>query len=489
LFYGLLGCWFCYRLASRFNERRLAALSTALVVSGSFLLWYLVKEPSMTHAPSMAAVAGFVWAWVDTREDRTLRNWALLGVLAGFMTLIRWQNALFALLPACDALADLVAAARRSDRAALNRTLRAGALFTACAAIAFLPQMIAWRSIYGTWLAISPVGPEIRWTDPHLADILWSSRNGLFSWSPVLYLATIGLGLFAWRTPAIGVPALVACATMTYFNACIQDWWGSAGYGGRRFDGLIPLFSLGMAAFAGQAVGWTRRHPLRAVATAGAGLVLCNLTLMSVANDGIVRIGEAVSFGDAFAAQSRAFHRWLGNPFTYPASLAFALRNGLPPARYDLLSANRFLSDPLRPYGRVDVGGDDDWLIGDGWYGPEREGAVTFRWASAAAEVLIPLDHAAPLTLQIRAHRFGYPGAPPQTLTVKIDGDVAGSASVPENWDTIEIATGSERWRGSVNRVRLEFAWASRPADVGMGGDGRLLAAAVDYVRVQITGR
>ena len=36
-----------------------------------FMLWYLVKEPSMTHGPSMAAVAGFVWAWVATRDGRT----------------------------------------------------------------------------------------------------------------------------------------------------------------------------------------------------------------------------------------------------------------------------------------------------------------------------------------------------------------------------------------------------------------------------------
>ena len=35
---------------------------------------------------------------------------------------------------------------------------------------------------------------------------------------------------------------------MIYFNASIQDWWGSAGFGGRRFDGTLPLFALGVAA-------------------------------------------------------------------------------------------------------------------------------------------------------------------------------------------------------------------------------------------------
>jgi hypothetical protein len=43
-------------------------------------------------------------------------------------------------------------------------------------------------------------------------------------------------------------------------------------------------------------------------------------------------------------------------------------------------------------------------------------------------------------------------------------------------------------WRGGVNRVVLQFAGATRPADAGMGGDTRPLAAAVDYLRVQKAG-
>jgi hypothetical protein len=59
LFYGLLGIWFCYRLAALFFPERLAAASALLATTGSFMLWYILKEPSMTHAPSMAAVAAF----------------------------------------------------------------------------------------------------------------------------------------------------------------------------------------------------------------------------------------------------------------------------------------------------------------------------------------------------------------------------------------------------------------------------------------------
>jgi hypothetical protein len=35
-----------------------------------------------------------------------------------------------------------------------------------------------------------------------------------------------------------------------------------------------------------------------------------------------------------------------------------------------------------------------------------------------------------------------------------------------------------------VNEVVLDFAWAARPADVGLGGDPREIAAQVDYIRI-----
>jgi hypothetical protein len=365
-------------------------------------------------------------------------------------------------------------------------TLSAGAIFTACAVIGFLPQMLAWKAIYGSFLAVSPVGPQMRFWDPQLVDILWSARNGLFSWSPILYLGAVGLVIFAFARPRIGVPVLLTIAVMTYFNASVQDWWGSAGYGGRRFDGTIPLFALGVAAAVQGVAAIVRRHPLRTVAAGGALLVAWNLTLMSAAQDGHVRIGEGVSFGEAGAHQARAFHRWFGNPFTYPVSLVFSLRNGVPIGAYDLLASHRFLGDPLRQYGRIDIGSSDDLWLEDGWHGAEVGGGVSFRWASSPATLLIALDHAAPLRVQVRAQAFNYAGAPPQVLTPIVNGRRLAPVAVPPDWTTVVFEVEEGAWRAGVNRLTLAFSRAERPADVGLGGDPRLLAAAIDYVRVEV---
>src|SRR5260221_13415849 len=122
------------------------------------MVWYLVKEPSMTHAASMASVAGFTWMWAATSERRTLRAWALLGLVAGFMALIRWQNILFALLPGLDALGLVIS----GDKNARRDAFAGSAAFLGCALAGFLPQMLAWNAIYRSFIARSPVGPQIR---------------------------------------------------------------------------------------------------------------------------------------------------------------------------------------------------------------------------------------------------------------------------------------------------------------------------------------
>lgn len=487
LVYGLLGCWLTYRLVRGIFRPSLAAAATALTVCGSFMLWYMVKEPSMTHAPSMAAVALFLVVWFETRDDRRLRTWALLGVLTGLVALIRWQNVLFGVLPGLEAATRLATAWRRRDAKLAVNILTASGLLLVCAVLAFLPQMLAWKAIYGGYVARSPLGPQIRWGQPHVADVLWSAHNGLLSTTPILYLGAIGLLVFAFWRPPIGVPLLAAVAVMTYFNATIQDWWGSAAFGARRFDGTLPVFAIGLAAFLDWTASFVRRRALTAVIAAFSLLVLWNLGLMAAASRGLVNPENTLPFDDAWAVEARVVHGWFGNPFTYPASLLFALRNDASPGLYDSLWTDRFLTDPLRPYGRIDIGDNDDVFLGDGWNAPEHDGAISFRWAASPAVLRVPLDHAATLRVQVRLHAFAYPGSPAQSMVVSVNGRPCAPLAVPAGWTTVECSLDAPVWRRGLNRLAFEFGYVRRPVDVGLGGDTRLLSAAVDWVRVLAT--
>jgi hypothetical protein len=407
------------------------------------------------------------------------------------MMAIRWQNALFVLLPASELAAHLphrsappTVGPQADRRAPRRQALNAALAFCLAAAVGFAPQMLAWQAIYGRPLAVSPVSPRLVWTDPHLVDVLWSSRNGLFALSPALYAAAIGLFLFVRLNRRLGVASLAIGLAMVCLNASVEDWWGGAGFGGRRFDSLTPLFVLGLAALFTSVRGLVARRPALVTGALLAALLLWNLSFMNLAVAGRFRIGQPLAFATVAGGQAAVVHRWVGHPFSWPVNLAFSARNGVEPWRYDILGPGRFLGDPSRPYGRVDVGTADAPFLRRGWHDPEQDGARSFRWAGREASALIPLDHPATLRLQVALQPFGYAGAPPQYVNVVVNGHAQPRTALPPGWNTIELTVDERQWRAGVNEVVLDFAWAARPADVGLGGDPREIAAQVDYIRI-----
>jgi len=482
LFYGLLGFWFCYRLASRYFAERIAALATVALAGGSFMAWYLVREPTMSHATSMCVVAAFLYLWSVTGGQRTTWQWAALGLLGGVMLAVRWQNVIFVAFPAWEIA---VAFLRARDGAERGVHARSGAIFAACGLVAFSPQLAAWQAIYGSPIAVSPLSPQMFWWKPDIVRLLWSSRNGLFSTSPVVYLAAVGLVAGACRKRGVWWIAVAVFCIAVYVNASVADWWGGSAYGGRRFDGTIPLLVLGLAAAIEGLQAWLARRPLTAVGALLALLVLWNVTAMAAAVEGTFGGSMPQPFADLAADQAKRLHRWFGHPLSYPASLGYALREGVAPFRYDAL-AFPMLEDPTRPYGRIDLGTRDEAYVTEGWYGPEAlPDGTTLRWASASAELLIPLDHAASLLVQLRVRPFAYEGAAP-VLAVRINGRSFGPFPLVAGWQRVDFPTEADAWTAGVNRVAFVWPSAAIPAKVGAGQDGRELGGMVDYVRVEV---
>ncbi len=122
LVYGFIALVLIYRILCQYYSKRLAALSTLAVTGGSFVIWYLVADNSLAHGTSMFAVALFLYTWHQTRGRESVRRWALLGATAGLMSLMRWQNVLFVVFPAADAIVGLSRSFGLGSRAPDNET-------------------------------------------------------------------------------------------------------------------------------------------------------------------------------------------------------------------------------------------------------------------------------------------------------------------------------------------------------------------------------
>jgi hypothetical protein len=250
--YGFLGLFISFRIARKYVDETWALLATLAIWWASSLPVYMYFNPAWSHAHSAFVVALFLWYWHETRDARSLRQWILLGALAGLMLNVYYANLmLFAILP-FEALRDYGAAFRKvtASSPTVAQLLARHAAFGLTLILCLLPTFIAHRIIYG---GIFETGygsvSQWNWGSPYLLSVLFSSNHGMISWTPILLFAVIGLVAF-WRSvPRVGGAFLLAAIAFYYFIASYPDWAGISSYGSRFFVSLTALFVLGLAVF------------------------------------------------------------------------------------------------------------------------------------------------------------------------------------------------------------------------------------------------
>jgi hypothetical protein len=248
--YGFLGLWLSFRLARKYVGPVWSFVATVAIWWASSLPVYLYFNPSWSHAHSAFVCALFLWYWDKTREHRTLPQWLLLGLIVGLMLDVYYANLMVLSVLAVEAIGQYLRIFRSGPASRLFPLLTGHFLFGLVVCVAMLPTFVTRAIVYG--------GPfesgyyslrTFLWSSPALWSVLFSSNHGLLAWTPILAFAIIGLCLFAFRLPKIGVPFLAAFVALYLFISLYPNWAGVSSYGNRFFVALTPLFILGLAYF------------------------------------------------------------------------------------------------------------------------------------------------------------------------------------------------------------------------------------------------
>jgi len=251
-FWGFLGLLLAFRLARQYAGDLWAFIATIAIWWASSLPVYMYFNPSWSHAHSAFAVSLFVFYWHQTRVQRTVRQWCVLALIAGLMLNVYYPNAMLLMILVVEGLRDYATAFRSgaATRSAVTHLLAKHFLFAAITLLCLLPTFVTRYIVYGSPFATGYGSVQSwAWRSPYFLSVLFSSEHGLFSWTPLLLLATVGLVLFRWREPRVGTPLLAAALAFYVFIACYPDWAGISSFGNRFFISLTPLFILGLSVF------------------------------------------------------------------------------------------------------------------------------------------------------------------------------------------------------------------------------------------------
>ena len=163
----------------------------ALAVFGTPIVYYSAVDVSAAHGPATAIFSCFIWYWLRTYRSSDYGRWVVLGLLLGTASMFRWQLVAFFAIPLGESLfLEPPRSVRGSER--FQRALKRLAAMGVAGSIAFLPQMLCWRCVYGSWLVQPIPGLVHHWLNPAFWAVLCSQNKSLFYWTPLTCMLVIG---------------------------------------------------------------------------------------------------------------------------------------------------------------------------------------------------------------------------------------------------------------------------------------------------------
>lgn len=445
-----------------------------LVLLGTSLTYYATYMPSYGHAMDAFWCSLFLAYWATTLGRRDIARFVWLGVLLGIATLVRIQEIALGVVLVIELAYAFVptpdTTPKQRLRSAFDLAWRS-AITLGVTIVVFTPQMLEWYVVHGSFTSLPQGAKFTRYGSPLVLEVLFSSRNGWFSTTPLAYAGVVGLFCLprSARLLAFGLGAAVL--VQIYLNSVIFDWWGGAAHGGRRLCNVTLPVAVGLAALiwrAGQLVGRVPRVP-RVAWHAVLALTLGTCAARNVARITPYRSGKAAPsttsaeccryLPPGMKGAAQWLYKKVGNPFTFPANVIFAIKHDVPLTRWDAAVGDYPMTPGLDAitYDRLQAE-RGKWTFADPYVieglGPQQRADQPMRWTTAhEARVLVP-------NLMPYGQRYTLLVAPGGSTTVELawDGDTVATASLQPGWNRISFDVPDD-WAGT-----HELAIRSTPA-------------------------
>jgi len=307
IFYAALAYLTHQRVLKRFFDAPVAAWATLtlfLCYPGSFNVIWFWANPHVQTFLVFNLMLLLAFRLTDGKENGW--TWIGLGALTGLAALLRTELMVLGFFPFLLFLWQVSRLWRMGNLlAAPGLFARASSAVPACC-IVFLPQVIVWKLMWGKWFGLAMNNPSegFNWLDPAWWQVLFSTRHGLFYWSPVMLIGLVGylIFLFRKRSGAVLCVALAQLIALYYVYASWKIWWMGYSFGARQFIVVSVLFGIGL----GWLIDRFRRHPIW-IGVASMVLIVWNQIMLWL-------------FLNGHIPRSEGFARWL--PFQKAWELA-----------------------------------------------------------------------------------------------------------------------------------------------------------------------
>lgn len=234
MLYAAGGLWIATLVIRRLVPGAPAATAVLAVWLASPLVYYQSARVSLSHSQVFVLAVAVFWLTLLIADgDRRGRVWLALGFAGALLVATRNIAVVYMIFPAVLLVRHL-------------RSWRAVGWFALGAAGPTAVQMIAWKLLFGSWIAYSYGGEGFDFAHLHLLGVLFSPFHGFFYWQPLLLVGFGGLVWWTWRHP-VGWPWLASFVVITVLNAAWPCWWFASSFGNRGFEVAVFFGMFGVA--------------------------------------------------------------------------------------------------------------------------------------------------------------------------------------------------------------------------------------------------
>jgi hypothetical protein len=257
--YLFLGLLYLRKILLLYFDEQVTACTILLLTLATNMLYYITVETVSTHIVDFFLITTFVYYTLKWHEQQRLKYVIALGVVLGFLTLVRPTNVLASLLFLGYGVYDLKSLGIKM--ALLFRHALTLWLIPALTFVLFVPQLLYWHAYAGEYVFNSYVGERFYFNHPHILKALFGFRKGWLVYTPVMCLFFVGLFFMKGKLKQLQLPIVV------FFM-----------YGQRAYIDFYGVFAIPIAALIAASLKSHRLIYRRALFTFMALLLLLNIT-------------------------------------------------------------------------------------------------------------------------------------------------------------------------------------------------------------------
>lgn len=254
---GVIGCFYAFlailltykMLRLRFSNEA-AVLTCLFLITTTASINYVLFDPMYSHVSALftASLVLYLCLKYPSFIQMPLYIAFTIGLSLGLAALVRWQVLLFGLIPFVMWLRAFF------QGSAWDKIILKGVVLALGTILVFIPQLICWHSMYGSYLII-PQGTSF--FVPRLfgwAHVLLSNKHGMFFTHPITGLAFIGMFIVLRKSnislPELRLPVFIAFLVFilqAILNGAVLDLDAGTSFGMRRMINTYPILAIGLA--------------------------------------------------------------------------------------------------------------------------------------------------------------------------------------------------------------------------------------------------